>query len=141
MKVKGACGRTGLGRELFKIYVQTDIVVWFWLGAKHGAVFALENIQNTILQELVPAADAHREQEGGLAVRGGQMESDTIEIDELDIETGWPARAHKHQLCPRTRRGGTASALCEFICEGGLDDVVVRLQTDRTQCQNTSIRG
>lgn len=50
-----------------------------------------------VLKEFIPTADAHGEEEGGLAVWGGEMETDAIKVDKLDIEGGWSEKKGKNK--------------------------------------------
>ena len=62
---------TSFWGKLVYIDVETDVVLWLWLCPEHCTVLALEDIVDTVLEQLVPASDAHGEKKGGFAICGG----------------------------------------------------------------------
>ena len=51
------------------------------------------------------------------------MEPDSIIIDELYVERGWPNRLHS----ANTKNDLRSDSLCDLLCESGLDDNVMGL--------------
>lgn len=101
------------------------MIVWLCLGLDEGSVLALEHVVHAVGDELVPAADVHGEEKDGLAGSGGEVKSDAIEVDKLDVKGCGSAE----WVGERMAHGVWGMGLLEcFLREGGLNDVIVRLQ-------------
>jgi hypothetical protein len=66
------------------------MIFGFWLVFEERTIFPLENVDCSILDEFVPAADIHREEKHGFTLWCRKTKSDAIEVDELDIQGGRP---------------------------------------------------
>jgi hypothetical protein len=51
----------------------------------------LKNVQGSVTNELVPAADVHGKKKCGFAFRGGDVKPHSVEVYKLYIEGGGPA--------------------------------------------------
>ena len=107
---------TALWGQLIKVYKETDIVICLWGRLKEVTVLASENILHAIADKLVPTANAHRKEESSLAIWGREMETDTIEIDELDVK-GCRPKGGENGARVRGRKGTdfmhfSASVVC-----------------------------
>lgn len=49
-------------------------------------VFAMDDVEGAVRDELVPASDAHRELDARLALWCVQVEAHAIVVDELDVD-------------------------------------------------------
>lgn len=59
---------TSFGRKLFEVKIEANVVLWLRLGPNHCSILALEDIIYAIVEKLVPATDAHGQQESSLAI-------------------------------------------------------------------------
>lgn len=71
---------------MIEVDEKTDVVVWLRVGLEDVRILAGENIMYAVLDELVPTADVHGKEKTRLAVWGGEMKTNAIKIDELDVE-------------------------------------------------------
>lgn len=123
---------TTFRRQLLKVDLEAHVVIGFRLRDHQTAVLSLQEFIHSVLDELAPTADVHREKKviDGLFVRSGELETDTVKVDELYVDIAWSSAVREFMS---HHRDYVKNELGCLLRQSGLYDVVLWLAGERCE--------